>query len=36
MRPALSHRLLLTEEAQFEGVTVEAVLQELLRKTMPK
>jgi MoxR-like ATPase len=36
MRPALSHRLLLTEEAQFEGVTVEAVLQELLRKTMPR
>jgi MoxR-like ATPase len=36
MRPALSHRLLLTEEAQFEGVTVEAVLQDLLRRTMPK
>lgn len=36
MRPALSHRLLLSEEAQFEGVTVEAVLQDLLRRTMPR
>jgi MoxR-like ATPase len=35
-RPALSHRLLLTEEAQFEGVTVEKILQDLLRRTMPK
>ncbi|WP_027892784.1 AAA family ATPase [Calidithermus chliarophilus] len=36
MRPALSHRLLLTEEAQFEGVSVENVLQDLLRRTMPR
>jgi MoxR-like ATPase len=35
-QPALSHRLLLTEEAQFEGVTVEMVLQDLLRRTMAK
>jgi len=35
-RPALSHRLLLTEEAQFEGVAVETVLQDLLRRTMAK
>lgn len=35
-RPALSHRLLLTEEAQFEGVSVENILQDLLRRTMPK
>ena len=34
--PALSHRLLLTEEAQFEGVTVDAILQDLLRRTMAK
>jgi len=34
--PALSHRLLLTEEAQFEGVQVESLLQDLLRRTMPK
>jgi len=34
--PALSHRLLLTEEAQFEGVTAEAMLQDLLRRTMAK
>lgn len=35
-QPALSHRLLLTEEAQFEGITVETVLQDLLRRTMAK
>lgn len=35
-KPALSHRLLLTEEAEYEGVTVEMVLQDLLRRTMPK
>ena len=34
--PALSHRLLLTEEAQFEGIKVETVLQDLLRRTMAK
>ena len=34
--PALSHRLLLTEEAQFEGIKVEGVLQDLLRRTMAK
>ncbi|GIW35456.1 MoxR family ATPase [Meiothermus sp.] len=34
--PALSHRLLLTEEAQFEGVQVAQVIQDLLRRTMPK
>ncbi|RIH85856.1 ATPase RavA [Meiothermus luteus] len=34
--PALSHRLLLTEEAQFEGLRVEQVIQDLLRRTMPK
>jgi len=35
-RPALSHRLLLTEEAQFEGVQVAQIIQDLLRRTMPK
>lgn len=35
-RPALSHRLLLAEEAQFEGMTIENILQDLLRRTMPK
>ncbi|MDX2006171.1 MAG: AAA family ATPase [Meiothermus sp.] len=34
--PALAHRLLLTEEAQFEGMRVEGVLQDLLRRTMAK
>ena len=34
--PALSHRLLLTEEAQFEGVQVAQIIQDLLRRTMPK
>lgn len=34
--PALSHRLLLTEEAQFESITVQTVLQDLLRRTMAK
>jgi len=34
--PALSHRLLLTEEAQFEGISVDGILQDLLRRTMPK
>ncbi|RDI94857.1 AAA family ATPase [Meiothermus sp. QL-1] len=34
--PALSHRLLLTEEAQFEGLRVEQVIEDLLRRTMPK
>ncbi|MCS7057462.1 MAG: AAA family ATPase [Meiothermus sp.] len=34
--PALAHRLLLTEEAQFEGVQVTSVIQDLLRRTMPK
>ncbi|MGK0618175.1 AAA family ATPase [Meiothermus cerbereus] len=36
VRPALSHRLLLTEEAQFEGVQVAQIIQDLLRRTMPK
>jgi MoxR-like ATPase len=35
-RPALSHRLLLTEEAQFESVQVAQIIQDLLRRTMPK
>jgi MoxR-like ATPase len=35
-KPALLHRLLLTEEAQFEGITVEAIVQDLLRRTMAK
>ena len=35
-RPALSHRLLLTEEAQFEGVQIAQIIQDLLRRTMPK
>ncbi|MFN3392482.1 MAG: AAA family ATPase [Meiothermus ruber] len=35
-RPALSHRLLLTEEAQFEGLRVDQIIQDLLRRTMPK
>lgn len=34
--PALSHRLLLTEEAQFEGLQVAKIIQDLLRRTMPK
>ncbi len=34
--PALSHRLLLTEEAQFEGVQVAQIVQDLLRRTMAK
>lgn len=34
--PALSHRLLLTEESQFEGISVAAVMQDLLRRTMAK
>ncbi len=34
--PALAHRLLLTEEAQFEGLQVAQVIQDLLRRTMPK
>lgn len=34
--PALSHRLLLTEEAQFEGIQVVQVVRDLLRRTMPK
>ncbi len=35
-RLALPHRLFLTEEAQFEGTQPEAVLGELLEKTMPR
>ncbi len=35
-RPALVHRLFLTEEAEFEGVTAPQVLEELLEKTMPR
>jgi MoxR-like ATPase len=34
--PALSHRLLLTEEAQFEGIQIAQIIQDLLRRTMPK
>ncbi len=34
-RLALPHRLFLTEEAVFEGAEPEAVLEELLEKTMP-
>ncbi|WP_299433784.1 MoxR family ATPase, partial [uncultured Meiothermus sp.] len=34
--PALSHRMLLTEEAQFEGVRIEQIVQDLLRRTMAK
>ena len=34
--PALSHRLLLTEEAQFEGIRIEQIVQDLLRRTMAK
>ncbi len=34
--PALSHRLLLTEEAQFEGLQVVQIILDLLRRTMPK
>ena len=34
--PALSHRLLLTEEAQFEGLQVAQIIQDLLRRSMPK
>ncbi len=34
--PALSHRLLLTEEAQFEGIQVAQIVQDLLRRTMAK
>ncbi len=34
--PALAHRLLLTEEAQFEGVRIEQIVQDLLRRTMAK
>nr|WP_243454820.1 AAA family ATPase [Meiothermus sp. CFH 77666] len=34
--PALSHRLLLTEEAQFEGLQVAQIVQDLLRRTMAK
>ncbi len=33
---ALPHRLFLTEEAEFEGIEPESVLEELLAKTMPK
>lgn len=35
-RPALIHRLFLTEEARFEGVSEERVLEDLLAKALPK
>jgi len=35
-RPALSHRLFLTEEAAFSGVTPADVLADLLNKSMPE
>lgn len=34
--PALSHRLLLSEEAQFEGITAQGILQDILRRTIAK
>jgi MoxR-like ATPase len=35
-RPALIHRLFLSEEAAFSGISTAAVLDDLLRRALPE